>query len=161
MISFREQGAAYSCDEWLRPLCWNRRSLFLRVLNLKSPSLALYLDVCTFYHIATLYLSVLLSWCCNIKHNFWRKGMMEPRVESFSFLEYFNFNQKVIQISIVRRENLSPSPLCKKSTDLTQMNFTYKQCPTGTRTWPATRHFFRYLARPSPILKKTHLLGNA
>ena len=88
MISFREQGAAYSCDEWLRPLCWNRRSLFLRVLNIKSPSLALYLDVCTFYHIATLYLSVLLSWCCNIKLNFW-KGMTEPRIESFSFLEYF------------------------------------------------------------------------
>ena len=151
MISFREQGVAYSCSDWLRLLCWNCRSLFLRVLNIKSPSLPLYLDVCTFYHSATLYLSVLLSWCCNMKHNF-SKGTTEPRVESFSFLEYFNFNQKVVQISIVTKGN-RPSHLCGKCTDLTLMNFTYKQCPTGTWTRPATRYFLRYLTRPDSILK--------
>ena len=107
MISFREQGAAYSCDDWLRPLCWNRRSLFLRVLNLKSPCLALCIDVCAFCHLATLYFSVLLSWCCNMKHNF-SKGTTEPRVESVSFLECLNFSQKVVQISIVTK---GPPPL--------------------------------------------------
>ena len=29
----------------------------------------------------------------------------------------------------------------------------YRQCPTGTRTRPATRYFFRYLTRPDSVLK--------
>ena len=32
-------------------------------------------------------------------------------------------------------------------------NMNYEQCPTGTRTRPATRYFFRYPTQPDSVLK--------